>query len=248
MNLQKTCAEAAGNFAERTKARQEEIKAVAEAIEILTADEARDAMSGTYNLLQLSASVRTDIAHQRRRQAANVLLEAGRKAKSPELSVLATAVEIDAFTRVKKAIDDMIGMLRKQQEDEVKKKDWCKSEIQENEMITLKTQDHKADLEAKIATLEAAIRTLEEEIAAGKAEIAQLQVDLQRASEDRVTENLEYQKTVADQAVVIEVLEKALDKLAKYYDKEALLQKGHRGAAKATKLSLLQGAGAHSEK
>jgi len=47
--------------------------------------------------------------------------------KDPKLSVLATTVELDAFTRVKKAIDDMIARLKVEESDEVKKNDWCKS-------------------------------------------------------------------------------------------------------------------------
>merc|ERR1719183_426908 len=84
--------------------------------------------------------------------------------------------------------------------------------------------DHKADLEAKEAELASNIKALAQGIEEAKAQIAQLQVDLQRASEDRVKENLDFQKTVEDQTTTIEVLNKALDRLATFYDKEALLQ------------------------
>merc|ERR1719183_403008 len=84
--------------------------------------------------------------------------------------------------------------------------------------------DHKADLEAKEAQLEEHIKALTQGIEEAKAQIAQLQVDLQRASEDRVKENIDFQKTIADQTYTIEVLNKALDRLATYYDKEAFLQ------------------------
>merc|ERR1719282_291417 len=119
-------------------------------------------------------------------------------------------------------------MLKIQQADEVKKNDWCEAEIHENEMTTAKTEDFKADLEAKIAKLESDIKALEEGILNAKKQIAQLQLDLQRATEDRKTENLEFQKTVADQTMTIEVLKKALDRLATYYD---FLQQGKRGTA-----------------
>merc|ERR1712129_411922 len=51
-----------------------------------------------------------------------------------------------------------------------------------------------------------------------KAQIASTQLNLQRATETRKQENIDFQKTVADQSVAIEVLKKALDRLAKYYD------------------------------
>merc|ERR1719335_651461 len=118
----------------------------------------------------------------------------------------------------------MITTLKTQMEDEVKKNDWCKEEIQENEMTTAKTTDLKADLEAKIGSLEATIKTLSEEIEKAKSDISSLQVDLQRASENRKKENLDFQKVVADQTVTAEILAKALDKLATFYDEAAFVQ------------------------
>lgn len=119
----------------------------------------------------------------------------------------------------------MIAMLKVQQADEVKKSDYCKAEFQENEMTMAKTEDHKADLEAKSGQLSSSIHTLEDGIAGAKTQIANQQLELQRASEDRQKDNLEFQKTVADQTVTTEVLKKALDRLATYYDQASLVQK-----------------------
>merc|ERR1719378_234512 len=110
-------------------------------------------MDTTFSLLQTSSD-------KTRHAAAAVL----RKAHSPELSMLASSVELDAFTKVKAMIDKMIATLKTQQADEVKKNDWCKAEIQENEMSTAKAKDLKADQEAKIGELEATIKRLSEEI------------------------------------------------------------------------------------
>jgi len=215
-NLEETCAEADKNFDARKNARQKEQQAIAETIAILTGDEARDAMTGTFSFVQLSST--SGIEARKRRAAAQALRSAAKKAQDPALSVLATSVELDAFTRVKKAIDDMIAMLTQQQEDELKKQDWCKAELQSNEMDTSKMETQQGDLEAKIAKLESDIKALVAGIADAKAEIAKTEVDLQRASMTRKAENIDYQKVVADQTITIEVLEKALDKLATFYD------------------------------
>jgi len=214
-NLDKTCAEADANFAERKKSRLAEIEAVSQTIEILTGDEARDAMDTTFSFVQTSQT--TD---KRRLDAAKVL----RKSKNPELAMLATSVELDAFTKVKAMIEKMITQLKQQQADEVKKNDWCKAELQENEMSTMKTKDLKADLEAKIGDLEATIKRLSEEIEKAHNDISNLNLELQRASEDRKQENLDFQKTVADQTATAEILNKALDKLATFYDEAAFTQ------------------------
>lgn len=132
--------------------------------------------------------------------------------------MLASAVELDAFVEVKKAIDELIGALKTQQEEEVKKNDWCGTELQETTMTTKKTEAAKADLETKAAELEEGIKASKKGVQDAKVQIAQAQVDLQGATADRVAENLEFQKTISDQTLTVEILKKALDKLASYYD------------------------------
>jgi hypothetical protein len=218
-NLEKTCAEADANFALRKKSRLEEIHAVSETIEILVGDEARDAMDTTFSFVQTSR-----IKDDRRQSAAAILRRGAKKLQSPRLSMLASSVELDAFTKVKAMIDKMVATLKTQQADEVKKNDWCKAELQENDMTTMKTKDLKADLEAKSDELGATIKTLSEEIEKAHLDIDQLQLDLQRASENRKQENLDFQRVVADQMVTAEILAKALDKLATFYDEAAFAQ------------------------
>jgi len=215
LNLGKMCAEGDANFAERKKARLSEIQAVSETIEILAGDDAKDAMDTTFSFMQTARN-----SDKSRRDAAAVL----RKVHSPDLSMLATSVELDAFTKVKAMIDKMIATLKVQQADEVKKNDWCKAELQENEMTTMKTKDLEADLEAKIGSLESTIKTLSEEIEKAHLDISNLNLQLQRGSENRKKENLDFQKVVADQMVTAEILAKALDKLAKFYDDAAFAQ------------------------
>merc|ERR1719235_2411477 len=176
-------------------------------------------MDTTFSLVQTSRN--TD---KNRREAAAILRRTAAKSHSPELSMLASSVELDAFTKVKAMIDKMIATLKTQQADEVKKNDWCNAELQDNEMATMKKTDHKADLEAKAGELETSIKTLSEEIEKANLDIASLQVALQRASENRKQENLDFQKTVADQMATAEILKKALDKLATFYDEAAFAQ------------------------
>jgi len=228
MELLKTCEEADKNFEIRKKSRLGEIQAVSETIEILTSDEARDSMNGAYGkFLQVAQSSKVA---GKRAIAAKVLRNAAKKTGNPELSILATSVELDAFTKVKAMIDELIATLKQQQDDEVKKKDWCDSEFQENTMQTMKAEDLKIDQTTAIDNLTQAIKTLTDEIAAAKAQIAEMQVDLQRAGENRVKENADFQKTVADQVATQEILAKALDKLATFYD--SFVQIGHKSTTK----------------
>lgn len=220
MNLGAECATSGANYDKRKAARLEEMKAVSETIAILTADAGRDAASATYNSFVQVGSSHGAI----RKHASTILRHAAASAGSGELSMLATSVELDAFSKVKEAIDKMVAQLKAEQSDEVKKNDWCRDSLQENEMVAAKTETAKEDLIAKIDLLASNIDALNKEIAAAKSNIVELQTNLQRASEDRKTENHDFQTTVADQTLTIEVLHKALDRLSQYYDQEFLLQ------------------------
>jgi len=228
VTLKETCIDADKNFEMRKAARLEEIKAVSETIEILTSDESKDLFKDSYSFVQTS---RQQHSSKVRKEASALLRGVAAKLNAPELSILATNVELDAFTRVKKAIDDMIAQLKVEQADEVKKHDWCNAELQSNEMATAKSEDKKSELGAKIDDLGATLTKITDEIAQARTNIGQLQLDLQRASENRKKENMDFQSTVADQRATQSVLHTALERLAKYYDEEALVQSKKSGGA-----------------
>merc|ERR1711941_157895 len=143
------------------------------------------------------------------------------------LSAIATRVRLDAFTRVKKTIDDMVAQLLKEKADEIKHKDFCVDEFNTNQLQTEKKERQKQDLIAKIEELELTIKTLTEQIESLKAEIAEMQVQLKRAGENREKENKEFQMTVADQRETQKLLQAALNVLSEFYgkkEKAALLQ------------------------
>merc|ERR1711870_85710 len=160
-------------------------------------------------------------------KAAKLLMSVAQRVQNPRLVAMATQVRLDAFTRVKKAIDDMVTQLLKEKEDEIKHKDFCVEEFNTNELQTEKKERAKADLIAKIEDLEMTIKQLTEAIDKLKAEIAEMQVQLKRAGEDREKENKEFQMTVADQRETQKLLQAALNVLSEFYGKKeaALLQK-----------------------
>merc|ERR1719473_1742883 len=217
--LKEKCQMTDQEWEERQKTRQEEMAAVSKALAILSSDDAHDTFTKTFNpeFVQTASSLHS----KRRDQAATVLSAAARKFQNPRLAQLATAVRLDAFTRVKKAIDDMVAELMKQKEDEIKHKDWCVDEMNTNERTTEMKNRDKDDLNAKIADLTSTIDTLTSEIETLKAEIAEMQVQLKRAGEDREKENKEFQTTVADQRATQKLLQQALNVLKAFYDKKA---------------------------
>jgi len=156
-----------------------------------------------------------------------VLAAVAKKVNNPRLSALAAKVRLDAFTKVKKAIDDMVAQLLKEKEDEIKHKDFCVEEFNTNQLQTEKKDREKEDLIAKIEDLELTIKTLSSEIDTLKSEVAEMQVQMKRAGEDREKENKDFQQTVADQRASQKLLQAALNILKGFYEKKeaALLQK-----------------------
>jgi len=203
----------------RQKTRQLEMEAVNKAMSILTSDEAMDLGSRTFN----SASfLQTETAELRQKQykASRLLQAAAEKVHSPRLSAFAMRVRLDAFTKVKQAIDDMISALVKEKEDEIKHKDFCVDELNQNQLQTEKKDREKTDLETLIDDLKMTIAKLTKEIAELEAEISETQVNLKRAGEDRDAEAREFQQTVADQRATQKLLSAAMAVLKGFYDKE----------------------------
>merc|ERR1719261_848722 len=197
MSLKEKCSMTDKEWEERQKTRQEEMQAVSEALAVLSSDDAHDLFTRTFNpaLVQEGRVMQSE----RRQKASNILSAVAHKLQSPRLATLAVRVRRDAFTRVKKAIDDMIAQLLVEKADEIKHKDFCVDEFNTNQLQTEKKEREKQDLIAKIEDLEMAIEALEKANETLKAEIAEMQVQLKRAGEDRELENKEFQTTVADQ-------------------------------------------------
>merc|ERR1719335_245431 len=168
-------------------------------------------------------------AQERRRdQAARLLRKAGVKVGSAQLLALANQVggPKDAIKKVVTQIDAQIAELKKIQQEEYEKNNYCKDEIKKNEKDTKAKNGLKADLEQKIEDLTATSTKLGEEIVAQKAAVASMQVEMKTASENREQENKDFQVTVQDQKATQVILKKALDKLKSFYEKKGLLQKG----------------------
>merc|ERR1719214_451688 len=83
---------------------------------------------------------------QRRKEASRLLSEIAKKTQNPRLSALAVSVKLDAFKRVIKAIDDMIAELMEEKKAEIKHRDYCIENLNNNERNTERKDREKKDL------------------------------------------------------------------------------------------------------
>jgi len=197
------------------------MEAVSKALAVLSSDDAHDLFTKTFNPSFLQAIEESAKKSDRRERASSLLLAAAEKSHNPSLASLATNVRLDAFARVKKAIDDMILQLQRQSQDEVKHKDFCVDELNTNQLQTDKRDREKQDLEARVEDLKMRIDELGSAIEGLKSEVSEMQVQMKRAGEDRETQNKEFQLTVADQRETQKLLKAALQVLADFYGKQA---------------------------
>jgi hypothetical protein len=242
LEMTERCTKGDYEWERRQKMRSAEIEAVSQAIVILTTDEVKDGQQTTFSLLQAaskSTQRKTSLSSasrnaQRRARAVALLREVVTEA--PGLSLLLQSAKKDPFAKVIAAIDDLTAKLKLEMADEVKHKDFCVDALHENKVDEEKKQAKLDNLEAKIEDLGAKKKKLQDTMAGLKSEISDMQVQMQRAAEDRKQENKEFQSIVANQISTIEALKAAHAKLAEFYFKNSnLIQTGaHSTATEAT--------------
>merc|ERR1719161_1102119 len=101
-----------------------------------------------------------------RDQAGAVLAKVAGHNASPQLMLVMTSVHLDAFTKVIAEIDKMTAELKQQQADEVKQRDVCIAELNDNKLAREASYDEQAALLQKIADLESAIEQMKKDIEA----------------------------------------------------------------------------------
>ncbi|CAJ1333132.1 unnamed protein product [Effrenium voratum] len=222
--VKEKCSAMDADYEKRSKVRSDEQAAVSKAIEVLAADEAHDVFGKTFgaSFLQVASE------NSNREKAAAVLAAAGKL--DARLTTLALTLKLDTFEKVKQSIDEMKADLKKQQAEEVEKKDWCTDEFQK---AKLETQDKTRAEQAKLAELESlqgSVATLAADIKSLEDEVAEMNKQLQLAGQNREKENKEFQKTVMEQRQSQELLKGAMASLKKFYQAEpALIQTKRTG-------------------
>merc|ERR1719443_1196556 len=221
--LKERCQKIDWEWEQCQKTRAQEMEAVRKAMSILTTDDAHALVGRTVNRFVQTSLLQVESSNQKllRSQASQLLKKAAQKLRNPRLAALASRIRLDAFTKVKEAIDDMIAQPLKEKADEIKHKDFCVDEFNKNELHTQKKEHEKTDLMAKIEDLKMTIEQLTNEIAALKNEISQMQLQIKRAGEDREKANNEFKVVVADQRAAQKLLAQALDVLKTFYEKGA---------------------------
>jgi len=218
-DLEKNCQLKTKMFKENVKYRTQELLALADTIKILNDDDAlelfKKTLPGSASFLQVEVSTA-----QMKSQALSMINELRRHRKSPQLDFIALSLRGKkiGFEKVIKMIDDLAAELKKDQEDDDAKKEYCANEFD-------KSDDKKKVLEKSISDLTTAISDAEEGITTTTAEIAALEDGIKaldksvaEATEQRKEENAEYTALMSSNSAAKELLEFAKNRLNKFYN------------------------------
>jgi len=141
---------------------------------------------------------------------------------------LAVRVRLDAFTKVKAAMDKMLAELKAQQKNDYEKNEQCKKDLDQTEDNIKIAKREKKDLAETNKDLSNTIDTVTEQIKTLKEEVADAEVSLKKAGIDRKAENELYQQSVADQRATVKILNMALDRMKEFYAPELMQIRAHQ--------------------
>jgi len=217
-DLEKNCASKQKLFDENVKYRTGELAALADTIKILNDDDALELFKKT--LPGASASfMQVQVSSQAMRaRALSLLREVSDRRPALDFIALALHGKKIGFGQVIKMIDDLVVELKKEQEDDAKKKEYCDTQFDQ-------ADDKKKVLEKSVADLEGAITETEEGIVSTKEQIDALEDGIRaldksvaEATEQRKEENVDYKDLMANNGAAKELIGFAKNRLNKFYN------------------------------
>merc|ERR1719222_1249312 len=225
-DLSKSCATKTSEWEARSKTRAEELLALADTIKVLNDD---DALQLFKNTLPSSSAILLQVtsAASRQLEALSAIRSSLQKATvhdKPGLELLVLALTgkkvatSGGFDKVIQMIDNMVGILKTEQDDDDHKKEYCAMQFDTSDDKKKALERSVAGEEASIADAKEAIATLSQEIAALEAGIKALDKAVAEATAQRKDENAEYKALMASDTAATEVLAFAKNRLNKFYN------------------------------
>merc|ERR1719359_2294048 len=162
-DMKAACTAKADEWAERVRARTEEMAGIDKALEILTGDDAKALFNkaikpGMETFLQTGSSSES----QPQTKAYKALKAHATKAKSLRLAAIAATLRTGGhFDAVIAEIDKMMDTLKAEEKDDIEQRDWCKEETFKNEQEVSRYEYKIERSEAKIKKLQSMLEELE---------------------------------------------------------------------------------------
>merc|ERR1719498_1617407 len=224
-NLKVECAEKKKEWAVRCQIRAEEIAAISAAIKVLNDDDALDLFKKTLSLeqgpagSQLGFIQQHEAQHNRAQQALQQLQSTKVDQKNLQVQFLENALKSKSvdFSKVIKMVEDMEVVLKEEQASDDAQKSFCDKDIASSEREQKDTEEEIASSAALIEECKEASAATSDEIAVLQKEIKELDLAVAEATEQRNEEHVEYIQFMEENKAAVQLLEKAKNKLNKFY-------------------------------
>jgi chromosome segregation ATPase len=212
----------------RKELRQNEIVAFGKALEVLHSDDARDLFkksyeSQGYSFLQRSASVSAQ-CHRVRQVRGQALRELSSAVHDPRVALLATVADVSGIDKVVESIDKLVATLEDEEEEDLKNKENCESDLSNNygdaRISAMKVDDSTEDIDRAKSKVEEIAQQIKER----QEVVAQLEKDLQAAKDQRAEEKSKFESDKVDDEKAKELIKMAEDVLKKWKTKGEFVQ------------------------
>jgi len=244
-DLEAECAKKKAEWEERKKTRAEELLALADTIKILNDDDALELFkkalpspSASFVQVQVTAS------SMRSRALAAIQAVSGKSKQDRarlDFITLALRGKKIGFEKVITMIDEMVTLLKGEQVEDDKKKEYCAVEFDTSDDEKKKLERGVADLEKAIATTEEGIATTKAELEALAAGIVALDKQVAEATEQRKAENEAYTELMAQDTAAKDVIAFAKNRLNKFYNPKLYKAPPKRELSEADRIVVNQG-------
>merc|ERR1719463_756053 len=224
-NLKVECAEKKKEWAVRCQIRAEEVAAISAAIKVLNDDDALDLFKKTLSLSQGPAGSQLgfiqqhEAQHNKAQQALQQLQASKVDQKNLQVQFLENALKtknVD-FSKVIKMVEEMEVVLKDEQASDDAQKSFCDKDIAKTEKEQKDTEEEIASSAALIEECKEASAQTADEIALLQKEIKELDLAVAEATEQRKEEHGEYIQFMEENNAALQLLEKAKNKLNKFY-------------------------------
>jgi len=216
-----SCEAKGSEWGERKALREQELKGIAEALSILTSDEAKEIFGkamddGEKSFLQAGSWARSKPVLQ----ALKSMQQTARRVHSVRLAALAAELrnsKVGHFDKVIEAIDKVIDTIKQEGKADDEKLDKCKDQLQDINSkvgdLTWKIENNKA----KAEKLQQLVDKKEAEHAETVTAIESTEKEIKDMEDQRHEENGKFLAAKSDDEEAIKLLEQAKAALSKYY-------------------------------
>jgi hypothetical protein len=216
------CQTKARQWSERSRLRFEELQGMNKAIGILSSPEAQATFKNStttfFLQLQSSSSMHRHLSRGSSQKVFQLLRTIAKKFHSLRLAKVAVALQTEGhFDKVIASVDQMMDILRKEEQDDIAHRDRCQVSEGKN-AADMEDLEHSMDKHnASLKKMDEKKGELLDEAATLDTEIADTKADMEEALAMRNKENTDHVQALKDDMDAIALLDEAIVALNKFY-------------------------------